>query len=1663
MNYIISAFALLLTVLLFIKSVLPRSVPPLTVEDEINPKALEFKLTVLAINSVNYKRRGGGLNLSCISKPINRLFKSVEKKCRAGSVVHDFERRIYVHKRQICEALSEVEKACFSFYSLPHCNKYPRLYDFCSMLIKFNGGYIDSELLNRGAEIFNEHSPFLFSEITAMKAMLQYCLLEQIAILCSKSALINRIANRAQSDADREKIDLTYLKYNTYIYAYYNSCDFDSARKFAAICLENDVDVHLRCRDYAVKCSRYSALAQGALSCMVYVRGELTEKNILALYSNYEQFMNTPSLGFSMLSVQGQYVYLNAFAGKCRQKKLNETVEGSRVISEGGSIDEEFLPNEPNKYIIGLTFAAAIIMSFLPSVFSLFFLDWRGIVASVLLLPISLGVVVIAARSVMKTAFRSLYLPLKAQSEQLPANYAMEISADNAVCENADKSVCVSSAVIKKEKQSAAFKSLEKAALTPRLNAFEAVCSRLQRTLSLIIPSAALGLTLVAPLISSWLIAAAYAPEIVAFMNALRLRFKEGKRASKNIATPVFDTLFLPKRAVLSIIGNSASIRVKRTAGLIAQLSAAVVLVLTVLFTRGSLGFYAVAAVYAAAPVLAKSMKATVALFEKRRKAETVLPDKAVQTVHEQYGIYPHIHFIVGGEYSIALTERAEGFDCYCKVEFLKNTRIFAQCGERREQLKFILPFVTQSGRVILNAVGLNRTFSVEITALGDGGKAITVKAHGGGDFLYWCVHETTGQCEKCADDDLFAQNYNAAFFSSTSNRAKTFFAAACKKTTDFNVITDAGEFLYDSGDDCGSIVAVSTLSHGGTAEFIFTADCNLIRLRQKTACAFKNGFLARSHAQSISLAEHIPLTPALAEAASYIYAKKCCYSDASLVRYLDLRFFTLLFYLKSGKGISRLYGKLKGLSVLKRLGLRFNIAVLAFENAAYFTEIESKVNLIFDEFALNTNGKACCINCEGNPVLYACMKEAGVNYDTVRFKKYDYNPQVKCCKRKSADFPVIQTLISGENSAVTTDGDGLYFPYGKAALAENCLGAKDGTGCVLRADGSSFTFIDSPLNGKLTERTHSLSNIPSEFIAFSERGCCWSATLLPLGVRSDVMTRHSENFTCHLSVTNGFVTEQTVFLVDGSRTKLTRIKISNKLKQSRCVSVLAYIKPSLGVNSDVTAHMLKYFTTNSGVAAVNVVSGKSVYLSVNRAQFSQSFNFCGITDEKGDIVKISGIKDDGEKNSLMLSTDLKLPPLGEDTIYFAVSDNADYDFSDADSHFTAATDKPRKTCSFKFCSSDKLNDLFFNRLALQAKASLLCNTGFGKEDGKDGFASTLIKGCAALLYDVSLSRKIVLNACSRRFLNGDILLYKYGDRGERAYRHSGALFLPIAVAKYIDFTDDRDLLFERVAFLQSGGSAGSNVCRPSYKKASVLEHCLQSINGCLNDVCCDCMNIDYRLLLLYAINKFLPLTADDALRLDYADKKTRLTKELKQLNADELTAVNLSWLILCGVIPNGSAVKLLTDKLADDAQYTPTEKLWLCCALSVSNQTQKSYDLLCSLNPLKSQQAMCEIIEDGLYRPLTDETAAIAALFVTEGLFGCRKKGDCIIFSPALPPSIKSAYVEFRFDKNEFGIEIDNSSDGKWCVSVNDISYNVNSLALTNKLNGKKISLIKR
>jgi cyclic beta-1,2-glucan glucanotransferase len=333
---------------------------------------------------------------------------------------------------------------------------------------------------------------------------------------------------------------------------------------------------------------------------------------------------------------------------------------------------------------------------------------------------------------------------------------------------------------------------------------------------------------------------------------------------------------------------------------------------------------------------------------------------------------------------------------------------------------------------------------------------------------------------------------------------------------------------------------------------------------------------------------------------------------------------------------------------------------------------------------------------------------------------------------------------------------------------------------------------------------------------------------------------------------------------------KISRLTIRNNSTRSRRLSVTAYVEWVLGTSRGVSApHVVTEIDPGSGamlarnpwraefgsrVAFIDLV-GRQQRWTGDRTEFlgrNGTLEFPAALFSKTPLSNRTGA---GFDPCGALQTQIELEADGGTEIVFLLGEAATktdalslvmrYRASDLDAVLNEVArhwDNILGTVQVK--TPDKSMDLLLNRWLLYQTLGcrIWARSAFYQAGGAYGFRDQLQDGMALAVSRPSLTREHLLRSAGRQFVEGDVQHWwlPQSGQGVRTRNSDDRVWLPYAVAQYIEVTGDLGLLDEMVPFLDGPAlRAGEH---DSYfqpmiaeEKATVFEHCALCLDRSLS------------------------------------------------------------------------------------------------------------------------------------------------------------------------------------------------------------------------------------
>ncbi len=398
---------------------------------------------------------------------------------------------------------------------------------------------------------------------------------------------------------------------------------------------------------------------------------------------------------------------------------------------------------------------------------------------------------------------------------------------------------------------------------------------------------------------------------------------------------------------------------------------------------------------------------------------------------------------------------------------------------------------------------------------------------------------------------------------------------------------------------------------------------------------------------------------------------------------------------------------------------------------------------------------------------------------------------------------------------------------------------ANQSFGFLVTESGAGYTWAENSRENKLTPWSNDyVSDSSGEviYIRDANSGTLWTPTPRPIIPQHGCQVRHSFGSSRFLMNEWGVASELTISGSTTDSVKWWHLILKNHTSEHRRLEVYLYIEWVLGVireessRSLVTGYEDKLCFLHARNNYNNEFAGRVVSLgsnlkissfTTNRSEFigrhrtvhhPQHFDAEAASELSGEV----GV---GFDSCGVLKVDLNLAPGQEQEVLFYLSESPSIEEARerAPQHQLLSTrlnelsevnsDWTNNLSAIQVRTPDRAFDISMNGWLLYQTLScrVYGRSAFYQSGGAIGFRDQL-QDVLALLYSRSdLARAQILVHAARQFVEGDVQHWWHPPtgRGVRTRISDDYLWLPYVVARYLEFTGERDLLDEQVPFIQ--------------------------------------------------------------------------------------------------------------------------------------------------------------------------------------------------------------------------------------------------------------------
>ena len=427
--------------------------------------------------------------------------------------------------------------------------------------------------------------------------------------------------------------------------------------------------------------------------------------------------------------------------------------------------------------------------------------------------------------------------------------------------------------------------------------------------------------------------------------------------------------------------------------------------------------------------------------------------------------------------------------------------------------------------------------------------------------------------------------------------------------------------------------------------------------------------------------------------------------------------------------------------------------------------------------------------------------------------------------------------------------------------------------GTLVSESGFGFTWSGNSQQNRLTPWTNDpVSNPPPEaiYIRDDQSGARWTPTASPIRERDAYRARHGQGYTVFEHNSHAIAQELTVFVPvtekgGGDPVKICRLRLRNESSRRRQLSVTYFAEWTLGsAREDQQLHVQTAFDQETGAllarqswhdnyasrVAFAAASPRASSYSGDRTQFLGR-NRSRANPAALDTVALDNRCGAGMDPSAALQVPAVIEPGQTVEIVFLLGELANVDdVRELVRRYSGGENLERALAATRKWWDDKLGSIqvrtpylstnfLLNRWLLYQ--SLSCRfwgrSALYQSGGAIGFRDQLQDSMAYLYSAPELTHAHILLAASRQFTEGDVQHWWHprSGLGVRTRCSDDLLWLPYAVARYIEITGNDSILDLEVPFLEAPileAHEQEHMAIPaiSATTAPLWEHCIRAI-----------------------------------------------------------------------------------------------------------------------------------------------------------------------------------------------------------------------------------------
>ncbi len=431
---------------------------------------------------------------------------------------------------------------------------------------------------------------------------------------------------------------------------------------------------------------------------------------------------------------------------------------------------------------------------------------------------------------------------------------------------------------------------------------------------------------------------------------------------------------------------------------------------------------------------------------------------------------------------------------------------------------------------------------------------------------------------------------------------------------------------------------------------------------------------------------------------------------------------------------------------------------------------------------------------------------------------------------------------------------------------------ANPGFGFQVSAEGSGYTWAENSRENQLTPWTNDpVVDPPGEaiYIRDTASGDLWTATAQPIRDGGTYIARHGRGYCRFEHRAYGIALDLLQYVPLADPIKISRLRLTNLTAAPRRLSITTYVEWTLGTSRGAngpfittqmdaaTGAMLarnKWNIVFSERVAFADLGGRQTAHTGDRTEFLGRTGDCCAPLALSGTAPLSGRTGAGLDPCTALQCTLELAAFETVEVVSFIGQCASaeearslilrYRESDLDDVLRQVTDFWDGVLgAVQVKTPDRALDIMVNGWLLYQTLAcrIFARSAFYQASGAYGFRDQLQDGMALSFAKSDETRRHLLRAAARQFVEGDVQHWwlPQSGQGVRSRISDDRVWLAFAAATYIASSNDAAVLDENIAFLEAPAlqeGEHERFFRPTAaaETASLFEHCARGLDQCL-------------------------------------------------------------------------------------------------------------------------------------------------------------------------------------------------------------------------------------